>query len=171
MGSGRPRRVAWRGGGRGRGSFRRIALSGGASFDRSTIRLSQQFRISASDEVVSWIDAFATRGVIGSIPPEALDARVSDGEGQYQRCTGRGCPLPGIAARAQGDYVVVEHHVLLARLPVPQLLNVKTPPWRSPMTNTAMLSLSGWLPRVLRVPPCRPQKRLGTICPFDFGGR
>lgn len=109
------------------GSIRRIALSGGASFDRSTIRLSQQFRISASDEVVSWIDAFATRGVIGSIPPEALDARVSDGEGQYQRCTGRGCPLPGIAARAQGDYVVVERHVLLARLPVPQLLDVKTP--------------------------------------------
>lgn len=109
------------------GSFRRIALSGGASFDRSTIRLSQQFRISASDEVVFWIDAFATRGVIGSIPPEALDARVSDGEGQYQRCTGRGCPLPGIAARAQGDYVVVEHHVLLVHLPVPQLLDVKTP--------------------------------------------
>lgn len=67
------------------GSFRRIALSGGASFDRSTIRLSQQFRISASDEIVSWIDVFATRGVIGSIPPEALDARVSDGERQYQR--------------------------------------------------------------------------------------
>lgn len=65
-------------------SFRRIALSDGASFDRSTIRLSQQFRISASDEVVSWIDAFATRGVIGPIPSEALDARVSDGEGQYQ---------------------------------------------------------------------------------------
>lgn len=44
----------------------------------------------------------------------------------WKRCTGRGCPLPGIAARAQGDYVVVEHHALLVRLSVPQLLDVKT---------------------------------------------
>lgn len=151
-------------------SFRRIALSDGASFDRSTIRLSQQFRISASDEVVSWIDAFATRGAIGSIPPEALDARVSDGEGQYQRCTGRGCPLPGIVARAQGDYVVVEHHVLLVRLSVPQLLDVKT------SVEVAGDKYRHVVPLWLAVPclagtPCRPQKRLGAICPFDFGGR
>lgn len=32
----------------------------------------------------------------------------------------------GETARAQGDYVVVEHHVLLVRFPVPQLLDVKT---------------------------------------------
>lgn len=35
---------------------------------------------------------------------------------------------------------------------------------------TVMLSLSGWLLRVLRVPPADLKKRLGAICPFDFGG-
>lgn len=60
--------------------FHKVVLSGGASFDRATIRLSQQFRIAASDAVVAWIDDFASRGVIGPIPQEALGARGSAGE-------------------------------------------------------------------------------------------
>lgn len=46
-------------------------------------------------------------------------------EGRRQASDGREA-LPGVAARAQGDYVVVEDHVLLVRLLVPQLLDVKT---------------------------------------------
>ena len=76
----------------------------------------------------------------------------------------------GEAARAQGDDVVVEHHVLLDRLPVPQLLDVKT------SVEVAGDKYRHVVPLWLAAPclagtPCRPQKRLGTICPFDFGGR
>lgn len=76
----------------------------------------------------------------------------------------------GEAARAQGDYVVVEHHVFLVRLPAPQLLDVKT------SMEVAGDKCRHVVPLWLAAPclagtPCRLQKRLGTICPFDFGGR
>ena len=61
------------------GSFHKVALFGGASFERAAIRLSQQFRIAASDDIISWIDDFASRGTIGPIPPEALGAQGAAG--------------------------------------------------------------------------------------------
>lgn len=50
------------------GSFHTVALFGGASFERAAIRLSQQFRIAASDDIISWIDDFASRGTIMTSP-------------------------------------------------------------------------------------------------------
>ena len=76
----------------------------------------------------------------------------------------------GETARAQGDYVVVEHHALLVRLPVPQLLDVKASVEVTGDKYRHVVPL--WLAApCLAGTPCRPQKRLGTICPFDFGGR
>ena len=67
------------------GSFHKVTLFGGASFERAAIRLSQQFRIAASDDIISWIDDFASRGTIGPIPPEALGAHESaDGAEGYE---------------------------------------------------------------------------------------
>ena len=84
-------------------------------------------------------------------------------EGRRQASDGREA-LPGVAARAQGDYVVVEDHVLLVRLLVPQLLDVKT------SVEVAGDKYRHVVPLWLAAPclagtPCRPQKALGRNLP------